>query len=153
MKKIVVVAALIERDGKLLVSQRESMLTGGGSWEFPGGKVDEGETPRQALAREMVEELGIRVEVGPMMDSMVVVQFEKHVTLLFYHCRMAAGEEPRPLDGVAQFVWKAPEELESELFLPADRKMITRIAANGEAFLRQVATLWREWEACGSWVD
>ncbi len=153
MKQIVVVAALIQREGRLLVSQRENVLTGGGFWEFPGGKVDPGETPRQALAREMIEELGIRVQVGPIMDAMVVEQFEKRVTLLFYHCRMEEGQTPQPLDGVAQFLWKTPQELEPALFLPADRQMIGRIAARGDAFLAHTAALWREWEDCGSWVD
>ncbi|HHE48144.1 MAG TPA: NUDIX domain-containing protein, partial [Candidatus Acetothermia bacterium] len=62
--RLVVAAALIEREGKVLLAQRHQGDEQGGLWEFPGGKVEFGETPAQALARELSEELGIQVEVG-----------------------------------------------------------------------------------------
>ena len=64
---MLVVAALIEADGKLLVCQRRRTDSFGLMWEFPGGKLEPGETPAQALARELQEELGVEAKIGPEM--------------------------------------------------------------------------------------
>ena len=61
MKHIDVVCALIERDGKVLVAKRSAGVSTGGKWEFPGGKIKAGETPEQAVCREIVEELGCEI--------------------------------------------------------------------------------------------
>ncbi|MGI6316959.1 MAG: (deoxy)nucleoside triphosphate pyrophosphohydrolase [Christensenellales bacterium] len=153
MKEIVVTAGLLLHKGQLLISQREAPLTGGGFWEFPGGKVEPGETPRQCLTRELEEELGLRVQVGPMMDSMVVEQFEKRITLLFFHCRLSREQQPRPLDGVADFAWRRPGALTPEIFLPADRAMVERIAGREKAFLAHEAAAWQDYLENGSWVE
>lgn len=65
---IVVVAAVFERDGQVLACRRGANQTGAGTWEFPGGKVEPGESPEAALAREVREELGVSIEVGRLLD-------------------------------------------------------------------------------------
>jgi 8-oxo-dGTP diphosphatase len=95
---IPVVAAVIRRaDGRVLLAQRLPGGPHGGLWEFPGGKVEDGETPEAALAREIREELGVTVVVG---DPLLTVEHAyPHlvIRLMAYSCRLADGTEPRPL--------------------------------------------------------
>jgi len=98
----VVAAALVRADGLILLQQRAPYRAMAGLWEFPGGKVEEGETPEGALVRELEEELGIAVRE----DRLVPACFAsapvggRHMVLLLYICREWAGE-PRALDASA----------------------------------------------------
>jgi len=116
MKTIIVAAGLMIEQGKILVTQREGGSPHGFLWEFPGGKVEEGEDPRQALQRELGEELGIKVEVGRFFDAILHPYPEAPVLLLFYHCRIEEGNA-KPLKSRG-LLWASPRELK-ELAMPA----------------------------------
>ena len=118
---VVVVAAVIERDGRILVSRRLEGTHLAGLWEFPGGKCEPGETYDACLTREIHEELGVRARVG---DQILVTEHaypEKRVRLHFYWC--AIDDEPRPMIG-QQIQWIDREKLTTLAFPEADRALI-----------------------------
>lgn len=115
----VVVAALIERGGRLLISQRRPDAGHGGRWEFPGGKRESGEHDAQALQRELREELGIELAIGPHAWTARSGPLE----LRFYWCSWAAALRPRPLE-VAQFRWVPVASLHGYAFPPADSELV-----------------------------
>lgn len=122
-----VVAALIWKNGKILICQRTRHQAMPLKWEFPGGKIEEGEQPRDALRRELDEELGIAAVVG---DEVARIQHEygngNAVELRFYHVRDYAGElENRIFRDV---VWADPAELPSYDFLEADFDLVRGLA-------------------------
>jgi len=93
-----VVAAVVRRsDGHVLLAQRLPGGPHGGLWEFPGGKVEAGETPEEALAREIHEEMGVRVGVGGHLLSVEHTYPHISIRLMAYACRLEDGCEPRPL--------------------------------------------------------
>lgn len=145
-----VAVAVVERHGRFLVTRRPSHVHQGGRWEFPGGKVEEGETTHQALARELREELGILLErARPLIR--VPYDYPGCPVLLDVWCALAFSGEPRGLEGQA-LRWVAPSELVS-LDLPAanrpvvaaallpDRYLITPAPVEGEAFLARLEML------------
>jgi 8-oxo-dGTP diphosphatase len=89
---MVVVAGIMERNNEYFVAQRPHDKHLGGYWEFPGGKIDEGETPEAALKREMLEELKINVSVGKRIAETTNEYEDRVVTLLFYECSLESGE-------------------------------------------------------------
>ena len=91
VKTIIVAAGVILEQGKVLVTQRKADATQGLLWEFPGGKVEEDEEPREALRRELKEELDIEVEVGTIFDAVFHPYPEYPILLLTYHCRVEKG--------------------------------------------------------------
>jgi 8-oxo-dGTP diphosphatase len=114
-----VVAAVIERDGKILIGQRQRTARHAFKWEFPGGKVEPGEDERTALKRELREELGIDAEIGEEMDRYEVQYKDGPRTLLiFLHVTKFQGE-PQNLD-FEQIAWAARSELASYDFLEGD---------------------------------
>jgi 8-oxo-dGTP diphosphatase len=123
-----VVAALIMQDGKLLVCQRTRHQTMPLKWEFPGGKIEEGEQPRDALRRELDEELGIQATVG---DELARVQHEYPnggmVELRFYIVREYEGELENRIFKDIQ--WARPNELPKFDFLEADLTLVNDLAA------------------------
>lgn len=123
----VVVAAVIVRDGRVLLTRRLEGQHLAGLWEFPGGKLEGGESPEEALVRECREECGIEVEVGEIVDVTYHRYPEKDVLLLFYRCELRAGEV-RHLQ-VADHAWVAPSELDDYPLPPADERVIARIRA------------------------
>ena len=129
MKRVRVVAAVIRRDdGRILVTRRLPGGPLGGLWEFPGGKVEPGESEPAALAREIREELGCEVAVGPLRFRHDHDYPHVHVELVFYACTLAPGAMPRCL-AVAEIAWVAPEELDRREFCPADVPVLGRVAA------------------------
>jgi 8-oxo-dGTP diphosphatase len=86
-----VVCAILERGDTFLAARRARTLSQGGLWELPGGKVREGEDPREALAREIAEELGVRVEIGGQCGSTVHDYGPKTVALTAYRCTIVEG--------------------------------------------------------------
>jgi len=125
-----VVAALIMQAGKLLVCQRTRHQTMPLKWEFPGGKIEEGEQPRDALRRELDEELGIQATVG---DELARIQHEYPnggmVELRFYVVREYHGELENRIFKDIQ--WAQPNELPKFDFLEADLTLV-RDLANGK---------------------
>lgn len=123
-----VVAALIMRDGKLLVCQRTRHQTMPLKWEFPGGKIEEGEQPRDALRRELDEELGIQATIG---DELARIQHEYPnggmVELRFYIVRDYNGELENRIFKDIQ--WAQPKDLPRFDFLEADLTLVKNLAA------------------------
>jgi 8-oxo-dGTP diphosphatase len=123
-----VVAALIEKDGKLLVCQRTRHQTMPLKWEFPGGKIEEGEQPRDALRRELDEELGILATIG---DEVSRIQHEYPnggmVELRFYVVREYQGEIENRI--FREIQWALPADLPRYDFLEADLTLVRELAA------------------------
>ena len=114
--------ALVFRDGKLLITQRQADTHLGGLWEFPGGKREPSETFEACLTRELREELGIEVEVGGLVESLTHAYPEKTVHLKFYRC-VWKQHEPQPL-GCAAFQWVSATELKDYAFPGADARLL-----------------------------
>jgi len=122
-----VVAALIWKDGKLLICQRTRHQVMPLKWEFPGGKIEEGEQPRDALRRELDEELGIQANVG---DEVTRFRYEypngNAIELRFYDVKAYSGElENRIFRAVH---WAQPSELPAFDFLEADLELVKNLA-------------------------
>ncbi len=92
MEAIVVAAGIIRRQESVLLCQRpQNKPLEAGKWEFPGGKLEEGETPQQALRRELNEELGIDTQIGRLLDARIKSYAGKTILLLFYECSVTGG--------------------------------------------------------------
>jgi 8-oxo-dGTP diphosphatase len=129
---IPVVAGLIEDEGHLLIAQRPPGSWMEGLWEFPGGKLEEDEDPREALARELREELGVDVEVGRVEEVIRHDYEDRSVLLLFFWCSVVRGV---PVGRLGQsYRWARPDEMLEMEFLPADAPLIQRLLCrrNGE---------------------
>ena len=124
---LVVAAALIDGEGRVLVQQRAPHRTMPGLWEFPGGKVEQGETPEAALARELEEELGITVAASAMAPIAFASDTlgDRHLVLLLYAAREWAGE-PHPLDASA-IRWVDIEEMSGLPMPPADVPLVAAL--------------------------
>ena len=126
----VVAAVLIRRDGRVLVQRRPAGKSLAGLWEFPGGKVEPGETPEQALARELAEELGVAVDPRTFEPISFVSEAQggRHLLLLLYRCRFWAGEpEARHADALR---WATPAELALLPMVAPDRPLAALLAAS-----------------------
>jgi 8-oxo-dGTP diphosphatase len=129
MQTVVVAAAIVIENGRVLLTQRKVGTHLGGAWEFPGGKVLSGEDPRDGLRRELAEELGIDAAVGEILDVTFhrYEEAEKAVLLLFFSAgRLPTSPSPRALD-VAAFVWAAEAELDTFQFPPADAIVLQKV--------------------------
>lgn len=122
---IEVAAGLVFREGRLLITQRREGDHLGGLWEFPGGKRAVEETFEECVRRELMEELGIEVEVGELLETIQYQYPEKKVALKFYRCRWRRNE-PSAL-GCQAFTWIGKEELSQYAFPPADANLLQRL--------------------------
>jgi mutator protein MutT len=122
---IEVSAALIFRDGKLLITQRHAKSHLGGLWEFPGGKREPGETFEQCLIREIREELGVEISVGELFEEIRHDYPEKSVRLKFFICQLLFGE-PQPLD-CAAVKWIEKSQLDAHEFPAADAQLLEKL--------------------------
>jgi len=125
MQSIRVVAAIIRRDGKLLITRRPDNVHLAGLWEFPGGKVEADESLEKDLVREIAEEVGVEITV---LGEYFQVRHDypsRSVHLHFFDCVITAGE-PQPVH-VADVRWVLPEELDNFSFPEADRELIARL--------------------------
>ena len=125
MKYINVVGAAIIRDGKLFVAQRPEGKEVGLKWEFPGGKVEENETPKEALEREILEELKTYVEVKNYIATVRHQYPSFHLTMQVFRC-ILTGPEPELTEHVAG-KWVTAQEIDSLDWAPADYKILDAI--------------------------
>jgi 8-oxo-dGTP diphosphatase len=130
-RKLVVAGLLIAEDRRVLITQRRADQALPLQWEFPGGKVEPGESPTAALERELREELGVAVVVGRIWDVLFHAYPAFDLVMLVYACRLAPGEVPRALE-VADLVWVETGALPGAWdILPADRPLVDRLVAEG----------------------
>jgi 8-oxo-dGTP diphosphatase len=135
---VTVVAALIERDGRVLICQRSRAGSFPLSWEFPGGKVEPGETLPAALARELQEELGVECSVGveQYRTKHSYREFADALELVFFSADFA---EPlpdlvlTPSEAFEQVIWERVEALSNYDFLPADGELVARLVSRAIA--------------------
>lgn len=126
-----VVAAVVVQDGLVLAARRHSPVQLAGKWEFPGGKVEPGESPEVALRREIAEELGLDVVVG---DEIVgpldrTWPINDRLHLRAYWCRIEDGRAPSPGDTHDEVRWLTGPELVGLDWLPADVPLAQAVAA------------------------
>jgi 8-oxo-dGTP diphosphatase len=122
MRTVLVVAAVVVENGRVLVTQRKAGTHLAGAWEFPGGKLLPGEDPRAGLRRELREELGIETTIGEIVDVTFheYPEADKAVLLMFFEAqRTASSRAPEAID-VAAFAWFGARDLDPERFPPAD---------------------------------
>ena len=121
-----VTAAVIERDGKVLVARRKPELVAGGLWEFPGGKLEAGETPERGLARELAEELGVPARVG---EHLCTVPFSGEIAsfeLVVFRTELL-GEDLRLTDH-DEIRWLSPRDMDEAEFSKPDRPVVRLLA-------------------------
>lgn len=119
---IIVTAAIIQDQGKLLIAQRKAGAHLALKWEFPGGKVEEGEHPEDCLKREIAEELGIKIEVGNIFKVVSHKYESKHILLLCYLCNYLEGTVTAK--DCHDFRWIWPRELRGYDFAEADLPVV-----------------------------
>lgn len=128
-RTIRVVAAVVERDGHYLITQRRPSAVLPLLWEFPGGRVEEGETDSDALRREVKHRLGVDVEPGQLI-SFVSHPYERYVVDLYlYECRLAGGEPTE--QNVNAFKWVTSAEFDQYPFTPADEISMNKLLGVG----------------------
>lgn len=125
MKTIEVVAAIIVRDGKVFATER-GYGQWKGWWEFPGGKMEEGESPEEALKREIREELDAEICVGELLDTVEWDYPDFHMTMHCFICSLTSGS--MHLNEHEDAAWLTEETLDSVKWLPADEGLIPKIA-------------------------
>ena len=124
MKSIRVVAAVI-RDGNRIFATQKGYGNYKGWWEFPGGKIEEGETPRQALKREIREELDTEIEVGELISHVVYDYPEFHMDMDCFWCTVKEGN--LTLKEAQSASWLCKDDLYSVKWLPADKDVLEKI--------------------------
>jgi 8-oxo-dGTP diphosphatase len=127
IQNITVVAAVIRDEaGRVLLTRRPAHKHMGGLWEFPGGKIDDGESPATALIRELHEELGVEASIDEPLTFAVHEEAELRILLLFYSARVL---ERHPVGREGQDVrWVDPSDLSDYSFPPADAELVARLA-------------------------
>jgi 8-oxo-dGTP diphosphatase len=126
-RRLLVAAALVEREGKILMSRRRADQSLPGCWEFPGGKIESGESPEVALAREIEEELGCSIRVGPIFEVVFFAYETFDLYMLVYRCEIAAGTPQART--VAEVGWFDPPAIPALPLPPADYPLARRLAA------------------------
>ena len=127
MNVIRVTAALIEKDGKILIAQRNGEGNQALKWEFPGGKIDPGETPEQCLSRELKEELNLDIRVGELLDTINFDYPTWTIQLLVYRAEIVGGEMRLNVHNDVR--WVARSEISSYDFCPADVELVKKISS------------------------
>lgn len=127
-----VVAGIIERDGRILIAQRKNSGFHPLKWEFPGGKVEPGETPQTALRRELQEELGIHARIGEEILRYEYQYAGRARILLIFYCVLDFEGEPANLD-FEQIRWERREQLRDYDFLEGDADFIRQLSGQSPA--------------------
>lgn len=126
---MIVVAAVIVRDGRVLACQRSRESRFALKWEFPGGKVQAGESPEAALERELMEELGVRAEIGQEIyrTQHKYLEMQETVELIFFEARTDGGQMKNLM--FEKIEWVEPKRLQELDFLEADKELIRKLGA------------------------
>lgn len=120
-----VTAAILEKDGKILIARRKADDRQAGKWEFPGGTLEPDETPQECLQREMQEEFGISVTIGRYFGKSVYHYHHGAIKLMAYRARWESGK--MVLNDHADFRWVSPEQMAGYDFAPADRSLVKKL--------------------------
>ncbi|MCL2722855.1 MAG: (deoxy)nucleoside triphosphate pyrophosphohydrolase [Polyangiaceae bacterium] len=125
LRTIRVVAAVVEREGRYLITQRRAGAVLPWMWEFPGGRVEPGETDQEALKRELLHRLGVEIDVGKLI-SCVNHPYEHYaVDLFLYECTLVTENlEPRAVNA---FTWVTSEQFDRYTFTPADEASMNKL--------------------------
>jgi 8-oxo-dGTP diphosphatase len=124
-----VAAAVVEREGKVLCARRKPDLVAGGLWEFPGGKVEEGEAAEACLARELEEEFGVKARVGEFLCSVPFAGSGASFELVVF--RAALLGDGFHLTDHDEVRWLRPEDMDEDLFSKPDRPVVRMLAGRG----------------------
>ena len=125
MKKIGM--AVVIHDGKILIAQRKKTMKQGGLWEFPGGKIEPGETATACIRREFIEELGMELNIGEYLCEMNYTYpglDDFHFDTYWATCK---NPNPKKLDAHEQIAWVKPTELKDYTFCPADVPLVAKL--------------------------
>lgn len=122
---IPVVAGFLKKDGRILVGQRPENNSLAGLWEFPGGKIELGESPEEALARELSEELGIEAQIGELKLSVTHSYNDVGIVILFYEVLFWKGEPKNKHHLMVEWIY--PEELRERSIPEANKKVLEKI--------------------------
>jgi len=125
-----VTAAVIERDGKVLCARRKPGLVAGGLWEFPGGKLEDGEAPEPGLRRELEEELGVEARIGDFLCSVPFSGSAASFELVVFRAELL-GDDFRLTDH-DEIRWLGPGEMDETLFSKPDRPVVRMLAGRVE---------------------
>lgn len=126
VSNILVSAAIIRKNNKILIAQRFEKKMLPGLWEFPGGKVEKGETPEDALQREIKEELRLNIKVLQIADIITHREQDKNIIILFYYCIILEGI-PRGIE-CCDYQWIDISDFSKYPFAPTDLKVAAKIA-------------------------
>lgn len=126
--------AIIHKNGKLLIAQRHLADSFGGYWEFPGGKREQNETIETCLAREVAEELGIRVQPERLLCNRVHGTGERKISLFFFFCRWVSGE-PQAID-CKDFRWVSREDIRQHKLLPGDLEVLEGLVLHWDEYFK-----------------
>ena len=125
MKTLEVTAAIIRQNGKILICQRPADKNCGLLWEFPGGKIEAGESPEDALVREIREELDAEIAVGDLVETVEWDYPDFHLTMHCFLCSLLS--ESVHLNEHEAAAWLTPETLDSVRWLPADEGLVEKL--------------------------
>lgn len=129
-RKLVVAGLIIGEDGRVLITQRRADQALPLKWEFPGGKVEIGESPIEALRRELLEEIGAHAGVGPIWDVLYHSYDAFDLVMLVYQCVLLPGEVAQCVE-VADLRWSTPAALSEADILEADASLVRRLQTEG----------------------
>lgn len=124
-QKIIGVGVIWNKQGQILIDRRLQSGVLGGLWEFPGGKIEPGETVEDCIKREIREELGIDIEVGNHLITIEHLYTHLHVTLIVHHCRYVSGT-PQPLE-CDEIRWVTLAEIDKFPFPEANAQIIAAL--------------------------
>jgi 8-oxo-dGTP diphosphatase len=117
-----VTAAILQKDAKVLVARRRKDIRFGGLWEFPGGKLEDGEDPAKGLEREIEEEFGVQIQVGDLLCAVPYWSPSLSIELLAYRAAYVSGDF-HPVDH-DEIRWLAPAEMDESTFTEPDRPVV-----------------------------